>query len=56
MRSLRRRFIKVSSSPIFAGKFALRYTLPVGAYKTLCVDDPNEAASTPSLKREQIVQ
>lgn len=27
------------------------YTLPVGAYKTLCVDDPNEAASTPSLKR-----
>ena len=27
------------------------YTLPVGAYKTFCVDDPNEAASTPSLKR-----
>lgn len=27
------------------------YTLLVGAYKTLCVDDPNEAASTPSLKR-----
>jgi hypothetical protein len=27
------------------------YTLPVGSYKTLCVDDPNEAASTPSLKR-----
>jgi uncharacterized protein with ParB-like and HNH nuclease domain len=27
------------------------YTLPVGEYKTLCVDDPNEAASTPSLKR-----
>jgi len=27
------------------------YTLAVGAYKTLCVDDPNEATSTPSLKR-----
>ncbi|NLW90210.1 MAG: DUF262 domain-containing protein [Syntrophomonadaceae bacterium] len=27
------------------------YTLRVAAYKTLCVDDPNEAASTPSLKR-----
>lgn len=27
------------------------YTLPVGQYKTLCVDDPDEAASTPSLKR-----
>ncbi|THF76546.1 DUF262 domain-containing protein [Cohnella fermenti] len=27
------------------------YTLPVGAYRTLCVNDPNEAASTPSLKR-----
>jgi uncharacterized protein with ParB-like and HNH nuclease domain len=27
------------------------YTLSVGAYKTLCVDDPNEAVSTPSMKR-----
>ena len=27
------------------------YTLPVSDYKTLCVDDPKEAASTPSLKR-----
>lgn len=27
------------------------FTIPVGEYKTLCVDDPNEAASTPSLKR-----
>ncbi|MBK5244641.1 MAG: DUF262 domain-containing protein [Eubacteriaceae bacterium] len=27
------------------------YTLTVGAYKTLCVDDPNESSSTPSLKR-----
>jgi uncharacterized protein with ParB-like and HNH nuclease domain len=27
------------------------YTLPVGAYKTLCVDDPNEGASTPSMKK-----
>jgi hypothetical protein len=27
------------------------YTLSVGEYKTLCVDDPNETASTPSLKR-----
>jgi hypothetical protein len=28
------------------------YTLPVGNnYKTLCVNDPNEAANTPSLKR-----
>lgn len=27
------------------------YTLPVSAYKTLCIDDPNEASSTPSLKR-----
>jgi hypothetical protein len=27
------------------------YTISVGAYKTLCVDDPNEASSTPSLKR-----
>lgn len=27
------------------------YTLPVGSYKTLCVDDANESASTPSLKR-----
>ena len=27
------------------------YTLVVGPYKTLCVDDSNEAASTPSLKR-----
>jgi len=27
------------------------YTLQVAAYKTLCVDDPNEAESTPSLKR-----
>lgn len=27
------------------------FTLPVGAYKTFCVDDPNEAASTPSIKR-----
>ena len=27
------------------------YTLPVGEYKTLCVDDPNEAARTPSLKQ-----
>jgi len=27
------------------------YTLPVSSYKTLCVDDPDEAASTPSLKR-----
>lgn len=27
------------------------YTLPVSTYKTLCVDDPNESASTPSLKR-----
>jgi hypothetical protein len=27
------------------------YTLPVGNYKTLCVNDPGEAASTPSLKR-----
>ncbi|SEP23143.1 MULTISPECIES: DUF262 domain-containing protein [unclassified Paenibacillus] len=26
------------------------YTLPVSQFKTLCVDDPNEAASTPSLK------
>lgn len=27
------------------------YTLQVAKYKTLCVDDPNEAGSTPSLKR-----
>lgn len=27
------------------------YTMPVSAYKTLCIDDPNEASSTPSLKR-----
>lgn len=27
------------------------YTLPVASYKTLCIDDPNEASSTPSLKR-----
>ncbi|AIQ62433.1 hypothetical protein PSTEL_04240 [Paenibacillus stellifer] len=27
------------------------FTISVGEYKTLCVDDPNEAASTPSLKR-----
>lgn len=27
------------------------YTLPVGEYKTLCVDDPNESSSTPSMKR-----
>ncbi|MDR0525061.1 MAG: DUF262 domain-containing protein [Spirochaetaceae bacterium] len=27
------------------------YTLSVGEYKTLCVDDASEAASTPSLKR-----
>lgn len=27
------------------------YTLPVGSYRTLCIDDPNEASSTPSLKR-----
>jgi hypothetical protein len=27
------------------------YTLPVGEYKTFCVDDPNEGASTPSMKR-----
>ncbi len=27
------------------------YTLQVAAYKTLCIDDPNEASSTPSLKR-----
>lgn len=27
------------------------FTLTVGAYKTFCVDDPNEAASTPSIKR-----
>jgi hypothetical protein len=27
------------------------YTLPVGEYRTLCVDDPNETANTPSLKR-----
>jgi uncharacterized protein with ParB-like and HNH nuclease domain len=27
------------------------YTLSVGEYKTLCVDDPNETSSTPSLKR-----
>lgn len=27
------------------------YTLPVAAYKTLCIDDPDEASSTPSLKR-----
>jgi len=27
------------------------YTLPVSEYKTLCVDDPNETSSTPSLKR-----
>lgn len=27
------------------------YTLPVSSYKTLCIDDPNEASSTPSLKR-----
>lgn len=26
------------------------YTLPVSQFKTLCVDDPKEAASTPSLK------
>ncbi|EST10924.1 DUF262 domain-containing protein [Sporolactobacillus laevolacticus] len=26
------------------------YTLPVSQFKTLCVDDPNEAANTPSLK------
>jgi len=27
------------------------YTLPVSEYKTFCVDDPNEAASTPSMKK-----
>lgn len=27
------------------------YTLPVGSYKTLCVDDPNERVRTPSLKQ-----
>lgn len=27
------------------------YTLKVGTYQTLCVDDPNEAASTPSMKQ-----
>jgi hypothetical protein len=27
------------------------YTLPVGAYKTFGVDDPNEAQNTPSLKK-----
>ncbi len=27
------------------------FTMPVGDYKTLCIDDPNEASSTPSLKR-----
>ena len=27
------------------------YTLSVSGYKTLCVDDPGEASSTPSLKR-----
>lgn len=27
------------------------YTISVGEYKTLCIDDPNEASSTPSLKR-----
>lgn len=27
------------------------YTMAVGEYKTLCVDDPNEASSTPSFKR-----
>lgn len=27
------------------------YTLEVGSYKTLCVDDPDEGSSTPSLKR-----
>lgn len=27
------------------------YTLKVSAYKTLCIDDPNEASSTPSMKR-----
>ena len=26
------------------------YTLPVSSYKTLCVDDPNEGARTPSMK------
>ncbi len=26
------------------------YTLPVSQFKTLCVDDPNESANTPSLK------
>ncbi|WP_312648991.1 DUF262 domain-containing protein [Aminipila sp.] len=26
------------------------YTLPVSQFKTLCVDDPNEAVNTPSLK------
>ncbi|MBU5257237.1 GmrSD restriction endonuclease domain-containing protein [Tissierella praeacuta] len=27
------------------------YTLPVSSYKTFCVDDPNEGARTPSMKR-----
>lgn len=27
------------------------YRLPVGSYKTLCIDDPNESSRTPSLKR-----
>lgn len=27
------------------------YTMPVGAYKTLCVDRPDEPARTPSMKR-----
>jgi hypothetical protein len=27
------------------------YTLPVGEYKTLCVNDPKEGVSTPSMKR-----